>query len=202
MKKILVCSTIAAAMATLPALAADFPRSYPAPAPYTAFSWAGTNFGANLGYQWGSVANAGADPNGFVGGLQLGYNWQTGQFVFGAETDAQLTGADDSWGALKYSIPWFGTLRGRAGFAVNNMLFYGTGGLAYGSGRIEAVGATETHSHFGWTAGVGMEVGLAPNWSAKAEYLFINLADEHYALSGLDHDFASNLFRFGFNFRF
>ena len=82
------------------------------------------------------------------------------------------------------------------------MLFYGTGGLAYGSGRIEAIGVSETHSHFGWTAGVGAEVGLTPNWSAKVEYLFVNLADERYALTGLDHDFASNLLRFGFNFRF
>ena len=73
--------------------------------------------------------------------MQVGYNWQSGQFVFGVETDAQLTGADDSSGGLKFSIPWFGTLRGRAGVAVNNMLFYGTGGLAYGSGRIEAIGA-------------------------------------------------------------
>ena len=138
MKRILVCSVFAAALMTRTATAADFPRSYPAPAPYTAFSWAGANFGANLGYQWGSVANAGADPNGEV-----------------------------NLCALKFSMPWSGTLRGRAGCAVNNMLFYGTGGLAYGSGRIETIGATETHSHFGWTAGVGMEVGLAPNWSAK-----------------------------------
>ena len=59
-----------------------FARSYPAPAPYSAFSWAGPYFGANVGYQWGSVANSGADPHGFLGGLQLGYNWQSGQFVY------------------------------------------------------------------------------------------------------------------------
>jgi outer membrane immunogenic protein len=202
MKTTKACCAIAALIVAQSAYGADLSRSYLSPAPYTSFSWAGANLGANLGYQWGSVANAGTDPNGFAGGLQLGYNWQNGQFVYGAETDAQLTGADSNWGALKYSIPWFGTLRGRAGYTVNNMLFYGTGGLAYGGGRIETIGATETHAHFGWTAGAGMEVGLAPNWSAKVEYLFVNLADEHYALSGLDHAFKSNLLRFGFNFRF
>lgn len=202
MRKYTACGVFASMLLAGHLHAADLSRSYPAPAPYSAFSWAGANFGANLGYQWGSVANSGADPNGFVGGLQLGYNWQMGQFVFGGETDAQLTGADATSGLNKFSIPWFGTLRGRAGVAVNNMLFYGTGGLAYGAGRVETVGGTETHSHFGWTAGVGAEVAMAPNWSAKIEYLFVNLAGEHYGLTGLDHDFASNLLRFGFNFRF
>jgi outer membrane immunogenic protein len=201
MRKFVGC-LIAAGLATGPACAADMARSYPVAAPYSAFSWAGPYFGANLGYQWGSVANSGADPNGFMGGLQIGYNWQASQFVYGIETDAQLTGADDSSGGRKFSLPWFGTLRGRAGVAVNNMLFYGTGGLAYGGSKVEAIGLSETHSHFGWTVGAGVEVGLTPNWSAKVEYLFVNLDNEHYGITGLDHDFASSLLRFGFNFRF
>ena len=202
MKKIASGCLIAAALAAAPAYAADMSRSYPAPAPYSAFSWAGVYLGANVGYQWGSVANSGADPNGFLGGLQLGYNWQSGYIVYGVETDAQLTGADDTSAGVKFSNPWFGTTRGRLGVAVNNMLFYGTGGLAYGGGRAEWRGISETHSHFGWTVGAGAEVGLTPNWSAKVEYLFVNLADERYALTGLDHDFANSLLRFGFNFRF
>lgn len=202
MKKTAGYCLFVTALAATPVSAADIARSYPAPAPFSAFSWAGPYFGANVGYQWGSVANSSADPNGFLGGLQLGYNWQSGQFLFGLETDVQLTGADDSSAGLKFSNPWFGTLRGRAGVAVNNMLFYGTGGLAYGKGRLETGGFSETHSHFGWTAGAGLEVGFTPNWSAKVEYLFVNLADERYALTGLDHDFASSLLRFGFNFRF
>lgn len=193
---------VAAAVGCAPASAADIARSYPAPAPYSAFSWAGAYFGANVGYQWGSVANSGADPHGFLGGLQLGYNWQNGNVVYGLETDAQLTGANDTSAGVKFSNPWFGTTRGRVGLAVNNMLFYGTGGLAYGGSRAEFGGVSETHSHFGWTVGAGVEVGFTPNWSAKVEYLFVNLADERYALTGLDHDFANSLLRFGFNFRF
>jgi outer membrane immunogenic protein len=188
-------------LAALPACAADISRSYPAPAPYSAFSWAGLYLGANVGYQWGSVANSNTDPHGVLGGLQLGYNWQYGNFVYGLETDAQLSNANDTSG-IKFSNPWFGTTRGKLGYAFNNMLFYGTGGLAYGSTKAEWAGVSESHAHFGWTVGAGAEVGLTPNWSAKVEYLFVNLADERYALTGLDHDFASSLLRFGFNFRF
>jgi outer membrane immunogenic protein len=82
------------------------------------------------------------------------------------------------------------------------MLIYGTGGLAYGGGEVEALGISETHTHFGWTLGLGAEVGLTQNWSAKVEYLFVDLRDEHYGLTGLDHDFESSLLRFGLNYRF
>ena len=65
--------------------------------------------------------------------MQGGVNWQIGQFVLGAETDFQLSDADDTFAPWKFSNPWFGTLRGRAGVALNNVMFYGTVGLAYGS---------------------------------------------------------------------
>ena len=74
-------------------------------------------------------------PSGFAGGLQAGYNVQHGAFVFGAETDIQFSGADDRFAPWKFSNPWFGTLRGRGGYAFNNILFYGTVGLAYGTLR-------------------------------------------------------------------
>ncbi len=202
MKKIALPSLVAALIAAAPASAADLSRGYVAPAPYSAFSWAGFYLGANLGYQFGTVHNSGADPNGFMGGLQVGYNWQTGQFVYGVESDLQFSNADDTSGVTRFANPWFGTVRGRAGFAVNNMLFYGTGGLAYGEGKVEAPAGSETHSHFGWAAGAGAEVSMAPNWSARVEYLFINLSDERYAVTGLEHDFSSSLLRFGFNYRF
>jgi outer membrane immunogenic protein len=202
MKKIALLSVAAAALLASPAVAADMSRGYTAPAPYSAFSWAGLYVGANLGYQFGTVHNSGADPDGFMGGLQVGYNWQTGQFVYGVETDIQFSNAEDTSGANKFSNPWFGTVRGRLGVAMNNMLFYGTGGLAYGEGKLVSPFGTETHSHFGWTAGVGAEVALARNWSAKVEYLFIDLTDERYTFTGLEHDFTSSLLRFGFNYRF
>jgi outer membrane immunogenic protein len=137
-----------------------------------------------------------------MGGGQVGYNWQSGVFVFGVEADIQASGANDTFAAYKFSNPWFGTLRGRAGYAMNNVLFYGTGGLAYGGARVELGPFSETQSHLGWTVGAGVEVGLTPNWSAKAEYLYVRLEDRGYVLTGLNNGFQSNIFRLGVNYRF
>ena len=137
-----------------------------------------------------------------VGGGQVGYNWQTGQFVFGGETDLQVSGADDTFAAYKFSNPWFGTVRGRAGFAMNNILFYATAGLAYGGGKVEFAGLSESHTHLGWTGGAGIEIGFTPNWSAKAEYLYVDLSDKSYVLTGTSSGIQSNMLRFGVNYRF
>ena len=201
MRKLTV-GLIGAAVAASAANAADLPRGHLAPAPYSAFSWAGPHVGLNAGLLWGTVDNSSADPLGFLGGIQIGYDWQLGQFVYGVETDLQVTNADDTFAAFKFSNPWFGTLRGRLGFGMNNILLYATAGLAYGSGEVQTAGLSERHSHFGWTIGMGAEVGLAPNWSARVEYLFVSLGSERYALTGLDHDFESSLLRLGVNFRF
>jgi outer membrane immunogenic protein len=122
--------------------------------------------------------------------------------VIGAETDIQLSSADDLFAPWKFSNPWFGTTRARAGLALNNVLFYATFGLAYGGGKIEFAGLSETNTHFGWAAGAGLEVGLTPNWSAKAEYLFVDLNNKTYLLTGATHSFESNILRLGINYRF
>ena len=99
-----------------------------------------------------------------LGGVQVGYNWQSGQFVFGGETDLQISGADDTFAPWKFSNPWFGTLRGRAGFAMNNILFYGTLGLAYGGvRRRDRRPRREPRRIVGWTGGLGIEVGFTPH---------------------------------------
>jgi len=189
------------------ATAADLvPYGQPAPygQPGRGYFWQGPYVGANLGYQWGSVSNAGNDPSGVMGGIQAGYNWQFGQFVLGGETDLQLSDADDRFAGWKFSNPWFGTLRGRAGYAMNNILLYGTVGLAYGTIRAQslALGIEESRTTYGWTAGAGLEVALTSNWSAKAEYLYIDLNDRSFALTGTDHGMSSSVLRFGVNYRF
>jgi len=208
MKKNNTAALAAAAMALAvtpgPARSADVPRvSYVgAAAPYRTYNWIGPYIGVNAGYQWGSATNSGgASPSGLMGGAQAGYNWQIGDFVFGAETDLQYSGADDTFAAWKFSNPWFGTLRGRAGYAMNNVMLYATFGLAYGGGSIETGGLKESNLHVGWAAGAGMEVGLTPNWSAKAEYLFVDLSDERYVLFG-NTGFESSILRLGVNYRF
>jgi outer membrane immunogenic protein len=193
----------ALAMVSSAASAADIPPFSAAPAPYASYNWLGPYAGINLGYQWGSVTNSGgASPSGFAGGVQGGYNWQMGQFVYGVEADLQVSGASDTFAAYQFSNPWFGTLRGRAGYALNNILFYGTLGLAYGQSRIEFFGLSEGHLHPGWAGGGGMEIALTPNWTARAEYLFIDLSDEAYGLTGVKNGFESSLLRFGANYKF
>src|SRR5580700_523148 len=202
MKRILLGAALTVACAASPALAADLPGGPYVAAPYGGYNWTGFYAGLNLGYQWGSVSNTGLSPTGIAGGGQAGFNWQTGSIVFGGETDLQLSGASDNVGAFKFSNPWFGTLRGRAGYALNNILFYATGGLAYGGGKAELAGASETHSTVGWTAGAGLEVGLTPRWTVKAEYLYVDLSAQNYALTGVSHEITSNVLRFGANYRF
>ena len=94
-----------------------------------------------------------------------------------SKADIQASGANDTFAPWKFSNPWFGTVRGRAGYAINNILFYGTGGLAFGELRGQTFGLTETHTTAGWTAGVGAEFGFAQNWTAKIEYLYVDLSN-------------------------
>ena len=186
--------------------AADLP--YKSRAPYTVnqplnmYSWAGPYLGGNLGWDWGSVDNNPTKPSGFVGGAQAGYNWQTGPWVFGIEGDLQATGASDTFAPWKFSNPWFGTVRGRAGYALNNILFYGTAGLAFGELSGQTFGLTESHTNAGWTVGLGAEVGLSRNWSAKLEYLYVDLNDSNFVITGAQNGYRFGLLRAGVNYHF
>jgi outer membrane immunogenic protein len=206
-KLVLRALALVAAAWTMSAQAADM--NYGSRAPYTvnqplnAYSWAGPYLGGNLGYAWGSVENNPTKPSGFAGGVQAGYNWQQGgPWVFGVEGDIQVSGAEQTFAPWKFSNPWFGTVRGRVGYAFSNVLVYGTLGLAVGGGRVELGGASENRIHTGWTAGVGMEVALTNAWSARVEYLYVDLSDRPYELTGSNHGFESSLFRIGVNYRF
>ena len=206
MKKVLLAaSAIAMSAAAGSAAAADLPRG---PNPYSpmpmarTYNWAGAYAGLNLGYDWGKVTSSAINPSGLAGGGQLGYNWQTGQLVFGVETDIQITGADDTFAPWKFSNPWFGTLRGRVGYAINNVLLYGTFGLAYGDLKGEMFGLTETKTEVGWAGGIGAEVGFTPNWSAKVEYLYMDLASRGFTVTGASNGLQSNMLRLGINYHF
>lgn len=191
-----------------PAHSADIPYGRRPAAPYTvtqplnAYNWAGPYLGGNLGYSWGEVSRTGAKPSGISGGLQGGYNWQSGPLVYGLEGDLQATGADDTFAPYKFSNPWFGTVRGRIGYAMNNVLIYGTGGLAFGTLRAETPAVSESRTTAGWTVGAGAEVGLTQNWSARVEYLYIDLSESRFALTGASHGYQFGTFRAGVNYRF
>jgi outer membrane immunogenic protein len=133
------------------------------PSPYTALSW--------MGPYLGPLGNSGAAPAGSSGAGPAGYIRPASQFVFGSEIDPPFSNAGDTFANYKFSNPWFGTVRGRRGVALSNILFYGTLGLAYGRGP---VAGTENSLHAGPAAGIGLEVGLTRDWPAKAGYLYID----------------------------
>jgi len=168
-----------------PAVAADLAaRTYtkaPVAAPLP--TWAGFYIGAMGGYA--SEDGDNGIKGGFGGGT-VGYNWQSGIYVFGIEADA--AGADISATA---NFPGFsaedklralGTVRGRFGFTYQQVLFYGTGGFAWADERASGAGLgvslSETKTRTGWTAGGGMEVMFAPHWSVKGEYLYRSFSSE------------------------
>jgi outer membrane immunogenic protein len=203
--KVFAAAMLATVGLTATAQAADYApyrQPYTVSQPLNGYSWAGPYLGGNLGYNWGSVSFAPAKPSGVSGGVQAGYNWQSGALVFGLEGDMQANGASDTFAAWKFSNPWFGTLRGRIGYAFDNVVFYGTGGLAFGSLRAANFGATETHTSAGWTIGAGAEFGVAQNWTAKIEYLYVNLSDSRFAITSLPNGYQFGLVRFGLNYHF
>jgi outer membrane immunogenic protein len=191
-----------AAIATTVGAAAAADMPYTVRAPLNANSWAGPYVGAHLGYQWGSTSNNPTNPWGVMGGFQAGRNWESGALVFGGEIDLSLSGADDRFAPWKFSNPWFGTLRGRLGYGFSNILVYGTLGVAVGGIHAQIAGATERQTHLGWTAGAGLQVALTSTWSARAEYLFVDLAERPYGLTGANHGLTSNILRLGVNYRF
>jgi outer membrane immunogenic protein len=166
--------------------------------------YAGLNVGGAFGSSRNAFSIAGfglptfSTPlQGVVGGGEAGYNWQTGPWVLGLEANFEGSGLSGSrnapclpplcGGALAASyaqkLPWFGTLRPRVGYALGNWLFYATGGGALGqvdTNATAAVGsfvATDNRSQTrgGWTLGGGVEVELVAGWSAKIEYLYVDL---------------------------
>ena len=158
------------------ASAADLPRRPPIAAPIAvplAYNWTGFYAGINGGGGWGTSSMDPIDlkPQGGVFGGQAGYNWQSGQFVWGAETDIQWSGIEASGtcrGGLSCEVKneWFGTVRGRLGYAGwDRWLVYGTGGFAYGDVTADVTnfrGVNNTGT--GWTAGGGIEYAIPSNW--------------------------------------
>ena len=93
-------------------------------------------------------------------------------------------------------------MRGRVGYSFSNVLFYGTAGLAFGGLRGETFGLSKSRTTAGWTAGVGVEFGFAPNWSAKVEYLYVDLSNQRFSITGANNGYEFGLVRLGVNYHF
>ncbi len=227
----LIAGTAALAIAASTAQAADLPsRRSPAPV-YNAlpvFTWTGFYAGLNAGYGWSTGTSRYYDPSfgvvggrrkgGFVGGAQAGYNYQFGMFVLGAETDLQYAGVGNkgsSYGTTYFpgdSDGYFGTIRARAGVALDRAFVFGTGGFAYGDIGGNKPYDTELGRHrdnstnWGWTLGGGVEYAITDNITAKVEGLYVNLdTSDNYVLSDridLRRDTEFGVVRAGVNYKF
>jgi outer membrane immunogenic protein len=207
MKKLLLAACVAVAAAPH-AFAGDLPlqrqSNYAPPQSYNSlFNWTGFYAGVHGGYAWGS--GAGGNPDGFVGGLQAGYNYQfSPNGVLGLETDISATSIEDKAGGVKFGMDYLGTIRGRAGYTMDRVMFYVAGGGAYGRGALEIAGLSNDQFHWGWTLGGGVEAMVTPNVSARLEYLYVDLAKENYqsVLGPVGIGYTTNIVRGGLNYRF
>jgi outer membrane immunogenic protein len=209
------------------AIAADFPQPMTpeVPAAYLpgtapVYNWGGIYFGLNGGYAFGRSSWSGAGlatgdfstSGGLVGGT-LGVNYQTEEFVFGLETDVDWTGITGSVSNCSFtsencttSNDWLGTTRARVGYAADRVLFYGTGGVAYGNVQANGNGSTNSSTKAGWTAGAGVEAAFADNWTARIEYLYVDLGSASCGATcgnaPVSVSFTQNLVRAGVDFKF
>ena len=195
-------------------------------------NWAGFYLGGNFGGATalnrssvvvpaaGVAENFNLSPDGFMGGVQAGYNFQAGNFVYGLEADFQGSTQKDDKNCLfgcvgpnvanfSQKLDWFGTVRGRAGFTVGATLFYATGGFAYGDVKTRAQGiaggtpfdVSFSHTRTGYAVGGGIEtpfefLGLfGPNWTSKSEYLYVNLgrATDAFSIGGVPGAFSTRV---------
>jgi len=147
---------------------------------YAEVNWSGLYAGANVGYGWSTASNQYLSPDGVLGGAQIGYNFQRGPIVFGLETDLEGSDITDSNTFAKSEMNWFGTVRGRLGYAFGKALVFGTAGFAYGNvENSSSAYGSKSETQTGWVAGGGVEYKITPNWSGKVEYQYIDLSAEH-----------------------
>jgi len=177
---------------------------------------AGGAFGVNTVTASGGGGSASAKEPGFLGGVQVGANYQTGPVVWGFEADYDASTQNKSLpaGVLTGSTsqaPWFASLRGRIGMAFDRTLVYGTAGGAAGELRSIAnipAGTTSTTVTYGtWIAGAGIEYGITDNLSARVEYLYLDKNNIATGVIGpppaqITSHLQDNLVRAGLNYRF
>ncbi|SFU99941.1 outer membrane protein [Bradyrhizobium arachidis] len=190
----------------------------------------GTNNGLDNGTA-GALKTSGDVNGGLLGGT-IGCNYQRDRWVFGIEGDGSWSGKTGSSNLVSppfvptfredVSQSWIATIRGRVGFTVTpTVLLYGTAGGAFADLRIHefdptaaagspaGIGATETQTFAGWTAGAGVEWAFAPSWSAKVEYLYMDLGSKGFfqatatgCCTFQSTHLTDNIVRAGINYRF
>jgi outer membrane immunogenic protein len=196
--------------------------------PAAVHDWSGVYVGGQIGYGFGKTdatynlpntptvrGSQDYDTDGFLGGVQIGYNYQINAAVLGVVADfsgadikghsGEITsGLSDSYDT---KVDWFGTLRARAGYAFDRTLVYGTGGLAFGSveNQYPYNGFSEKNTKIGWTIGAGLEQAISDHWSASFEYQYVDLRDQTIDFapnSSTTFDNTFNTVKIGMNYKF
>jgi outer membrane immunogenic protein len=169
--------------------------------PIPVANWTGFYAGVHVGAGWGSndasanlavigpVSLTAGTVNGFLGGGQIGYNWQTGWMVLGGEFEFSGAGVEGTSPCIvlincKANMDWLITAAGRLGFTVDRALVYAKGGVAWAdwqyNANIAGINANAGDTRFGWLLGLGVEYAIAPNWSAKIEYNYIDFGNDDF----------------------
>ena len=183
------------------------------------YDWTGFYLGVNGGYGWGKSdwdsPVVSVKPKGWMAGGTAGFNYQVGAFVWGLEGDFDWADVSGSTACGAFSCEtkntWLATARGRLGYAFDRFLPYITGGGAFGRVRASstdpaATGASDTLN--GWTVGGGLEYAFLGNWSAKIEYLYVDLSGFNCGITcspGVVNNnvsFKENVVRAGINYKF
>jgi outer membrane immunogenic protein len=131
--------------------------------------------------------------------LYAGYNFQSGPWVFGIEGDWSFQGSktkksDPTLGTLQVESGNVGSIRGRAGYAFNEWLLYGTAGVAFLDREISATaGGKQSDWRTGFVIGLGAEYAFNPNWTARAEALAYGFGEEDVALGGVKRNVADGV---------
>lgn len=194
----------------------------PSVAQESVFDWSGGYVGVHLGgassdngfYIQGAEVTSDHSGSGVIGGGQIGWNFQQGSWMFGAVADISASGVDGSTDCPNEAftcateLDWLASARLRAGYAVGNLLVYGTGGLGFG--RVDAsairkdgtvVYNDDASTETGWAAGAGAEFAFAPNWSLSGEYLYVDLGGTDMEFGNPTHlDTELSTGRIGLNY--
>jgi outer membrane immunogenic protein len=214
MKNLLLASVGLLALGVASASAADIQRRAVMPTKAVEYvspiyNWTGAYVGIQGGGGWGrsdySFGSNARLNGGLIGGT-LGYNWQNGPLVYGLETDLAFANISGSTGCgIGFSCStrnnWLGTTRVRVGYAMDRWMPYVTGGFAYGGIKTSVAGADRSDTKGGWTVGAGIEAAIAGPWTAKVEYLHVDLGSADAAF-GTTANYRSDLVRAGVNYRF
>jgi outer membrane immunogenic protein len=199
------------------------PISSPIYSPAPIYDWTGAYVGLSGGYSWGRSTADTTSPgasfdiplNGWLAGGQIGANWMlSNNIVLGIEGDIAWSGEKGSiehpfspTDTVTQSLNWIGTVRGRVGVAMNNVMPYVTGGFAAGGAtRTSSLGpgTSESKTHTGYVLGAGVEWGFAQNWTAKLEYQYVNLGAQTYSTipASPSVGITDNILKVGVNYKF